>query len=66
MSTSDKFRSSRPSIGRTQCGMLQTLILQGQLSISNNKYRYFPLYEYSEKISGNFEEILEENGKILK
>ncbi len=29
-------------------------------------YRYFPLHENSEKISGNFEEILEENGKILK
>ncbi len=31
-----------------------------------DKYRYFPLHENSEKISGNFEEILEENGKILK
>ncbi len=31
-----------------------------------DKYRFFPLHENSEKIWGNFEKILEENGKILK
>ncbi len=41
-------------------------ILWGQLSIHIDKYRYFPLLENSEKIWGNFEKILEENGKILK
>ncbi len=41
-------------------------IFQGQLSISTDKYHYLSLHENSEKISGNFEEILEENGKILK
>ncbi len=42
------------------------LILRGQLSISIDKYQYFPLHESSKKISGNFEKILEENEKILK
>ncbi len=32
----------------------------------NDKYWQFPLHENSEKICGNFEKILEENGKILK
>ncbi len=31
-----------------------------------DKYRYFPIHENSEKIWGNFEKILEENGKFLK
>ncbi len=31
-----------------------------------DKYRYFLIHENSGKIWGNFEKILEENGKILK
>ncbi len=31
-----------------------------------DKYRYFPFHENSKNISGNFEKILEGNGKILK
>ncbi len=36
------------------------------LKCSDGKYRYFPIHENSEKIWGNFEKILEENGKIFK
>ncbi len=31
-----------------------------------DKYQYFQLHKNSEKITGNFEKILEENGKNLK
>ncbi len=31
-----------------------------------DKYQYFLIHENSEKLWGNFEKILEENGKILK
>ncbi len=38
----------------------------GWIKKHNKWYRYFPIHENSEKIWGNFEKILEENGKILK
>ncbi len=54
----------------------QVSILWGQLSITIDKYRYFPIHENSEKTLGNFEKrmegkrefwnLLKKNGKTKK